>query len=85
MFAEAASNKDIILYGPAIKGHRNIKRPDNRVELIRQTVTRHAVKCIFRLEPQIYENLVKKESVWHRLSEVMWLRSEDGVKIPNEI
>jgi ATP-dependent Clp protease ATP-binding subunit ClpA len=82
---EARGRPGIILFLPAITDREKDNRGKELAGLIRTSLSKGTIQCIFRVASVAYEKLIKKDVRWKRLAEIIWTREGNTAGIPLEL
>lgn len=85
LLAEAASHPEIILLVPGIEAEDKSARGEQWSRLLREILAKSAVQFIWRVTPALFKEHLRKDSVWKRHSEAVWLEPAAFGSIPREL
>jgi ATP-dependent Clp protease ATP-binding subunit ClpA len=85
VISEAAASKDVILYGLPLTLHPEENEPDAVSELLKESLQRETVTCVFQVPPFVYKAWLEKDPTWKKLAEVIWIHDEKWGEIPTEL
>ena len=85
LLAEAASHQEIILLVPPVEIES--KSTDGRqwASLLRETLAKGDVQFICRVAPKVFTERLRKDGVWKRQTEAVWLEKAAVGSIPREL
>ena len=85
LFVEAASDGRVILYVPPVELPTGPTKGNPWTDLLGNWLARRSVRCVCRTAEDAYRALAQDDSTWKRCAKAVWLRSEGGVEIPQEL
>jgi len=87
LFAEAADARSVILFLPpiTIDAGQTSTKVSEQVDLLKKSLQKYSVQCIFRVTPLAYHEWIQKDLEWKRLAQVMWIHDEVTGDIPREL
>ena len=85
LFTEAAAAKHVILSGLPFASFKREAWPDELSEALEKLIQTSGVRCIIGVSPKEYDEWVKKDPSWKKLSEAIWIRDKVMREIPTEI
>lgn len=85
LYAEATASEDTILFVPAIESAAHEGTFEGWSDLLRQIISRGSVQCICRVGSVAYRDYVKRDTVWKRLANAIWIHDEFKDQVPWEL
>jgi ATP-dependent Clp protease ATP-binding subunit ClpA len=85
LLVEARSHPQIILLVPKIETDEKSPRGGQWTRLLRETVATRAVQFICGVTPTVFNEYLRKNPIWKRCAEAVWLKSTAVGSIPREL
>jgi ATP-dependent Clp protease ATP-binding subunit ClpC len=85
LFNEAGSLENVVLFVPAIIHSSSSKPTDNWHAFLQKTLSKYSFKCICRLDPAAYQQLVRNDLSWKRIADFIWLHDQIQNEVPEEL
>jgi len=85
IFAEAAADKDVILFIPGIGSWDDTESGRRWAEWLQGAVARQAVRCLCRVAPAVFEEHIRKDPAWRALVQAMWVGEDAASELPDEL
>ncbi len=85
LFNEAASLEKVILFVPVIIHSSSSKSTSNWPDFLQKTLSKYSFKCICRLDPASYKQLVKNDLLWKRNADLIWIHDQIQNEVPEEL
>lgn len=85
LLAEAASHQEIILLVPPVEVESKSLARDQWASLLRETLLEGNVQFICRVAPKMFTEHLRKDAVWKRQTEAVWLEKAAVGSIPREL
>jgi ATP-dependent Clp protease ATP-binding subunit ClpA len=88
IFAEAAKARDVILYVPpitAVAGRGKTRSEEADWEDFLREVAQQSAAFICRVSTEVFEEQLRKEPVWRRQAQVIWIQETKLKSIPREL
>jgi len=83
LLAEAAAHPEVILLVPAVEVRESSGSQWNR--LLQETLVKGSVQLICRVTPQMFTEHLRKDPVWKRQTEAIWLEQVMQGSVPIEL
>jgi ATP-dependent Clp protease ATP-binding subunit ClpA len=85
LIAEAIAAEEVILFVPPIKSRCSDKNWDQWCKLLKDSLVKSKIQCIWRLDEDTYHEWIEKDKTWRPLAQAMWLGKEISAEIPEEL
>ncbi|NUQ66364.1 MAG: hypothetical protein HUU20_28205 [Pirellulales bacterium] len=85
LLGEAASAEEVVLLVPAIEAPANPNERSPWADLLKKSIDGGSVQCICRANVTAYERWIKKDHVWKKHAQVMWIEDRAAGEIPWEL
>jgi len=85
LLAEAASHQEVILLLPAVEADPKQAGGGQWTSLLRDTLANGRVQFICRVAPTVLAENLRKDAVWKRKAQVIWLESIAQASMPREL
>jgi len=85
LLAQAAKVPEVILFVPAIEAPPYSLKDNEWAHLLKDTLARVELRCISRVAPTVYCELIEKDPVWRRLAEAIWIHQITQEEVPWEL
>lgn len=85
LLAEAASHPEIILLVPTVEVESKSAGRGQWASLLREKLAKGTVQCICRVTPKTFTEHLRKDAVWKRQTEAVWLEKVAVGSIPREL
>jgi ATP-dependent Clp protease ATP-binding subunit ClpA len=85
LLAEGVSHPEVILLVPRVEVEEKSAQGGQWTRLLRETLAKGAVQLICRVTPAFFEKHLRKNPVWKRHAEAVWLRPATFGSVPREL
>lgn len=85
IFSETSGLEDVVLVVPPLEPAGTESRTDDWIDLMESFLVQQSVKCLCRVDPEVYRTRIETRASWKRLGDVMWIRDKVNRDIPMEL
>ena len=85
LLAEAASHPEVILLVPAVDTEPKQSHRGQWTALLRETLEKGKVQFICRVAPSLFTEHLRKDAVWKRQTQAVWLNKAAQGSVPREL
>ncbi len=85
LLAEAAAHLEVILVVPAIDAHPKEAHGGQWTSFLQETLVQGRVQFICRVTPSVFTEHLRKDPVWRRQTQAIWLEKAAQGSVPREL
>ena len=85
LFTEAAAHPEVILLVPAVEAEPKEARGGQWTSLFQETLSKGKLQFICRVTPSVFTEHLRKDPVWKRQTQAVWLEKAVRGSVPREL
>lgn len=85
LLAEAAAHPEVILLVPAVEAEPKEAHGGRWTSLLQETLAQGKVQFICRVAPSVFTERLRKDAVWKRQTQAVWLEQAVQRSVPREL
>lgn len=85
LLMEVASHPEVMLLVPAVEAEPKQAHGGQWTNLLRETLAKGTVQFICRVKPSVFTEHLRKDAVWRRQTQAVWLEKAAQGSVPREL